>query len=195
MGYLFIYFYILWVTLDNKFNFVHNSRGSFSQDYDSVAAVVPDRSAVQQYRPLARTDGSYELLGSGESNIGGLRMEDLQQNWPIAAVLRYKTDIHMIYKVKGGPWRKAKAYAIRPDRPSPTFSQHWATSKSFVHRETLMDNFPDAVSPASAACSLTAPTVLRKLITSLLVITFICRLVKKKKKIQDDLGLDSVCRL
>lgn len=46
-------------------------------DYDSVA--VSSESIESVTLSACRIDGSYELLGGEESNIGGPRIEDLQQ--------------------------------------------------------------------------------------------------------------------
>lgn len=41
--------------------------------------------------------------GREEGNIGGLRIEDLQQKWPMAAALWYKTDSHDLLSIRWAP--------------------------------------------------------------------------------------------
>lgn len=148
--------YLYWSHSCATTSTLYTTQSNLLHDYDSVA--VCSESIKSARLSACRIDGSYELLGGEESNIGGPKTEDLQQKWPMTAVLGYKTDIHMIYKVKGGPWRKAKVYAIRPDKSSPLFWQNLATLKVFSHTNSLpfalKDIFLRCCHNSIRACSL-----------------------------------------
>lgn len=69
---LYLYEPSSWTTLT-----LFTTQKSLFHDNDSVAA--SSKSIKSATLSACRIDGSYELLGSKESNIGGLRIEDLQQ--------------------------------------------------------------------------------------------------------------------
>lgn len=136
---------------NNNVNLTYNSEHFIPQLWFSGCTLWINQSARWS---RCKIDGSYEWLDAEESDIGWLRTENLQRKWPITAVLWFKTDIPVIYNAKGGPWRWAKAYTIRPAYSSPTFSEHLATFKYISQREicsTLLwwDNYSCAVIIAS----------------------------------------------